>query len=120
MTTSTTSTMTRAEAEQLLRGLTMTNLRAREIRTGIEWSGTLCIEGLPVLFARDAGRGGPVTFEPVMRGARDGSRALQERIAAACVAVGLDAFEPLGLLSCALEPGITGLDAVAIALDSRS
>lgn len=85
-----------------------------ETHSGVAWTAKLCLDGKPVLVVEQAGRGGGNTYRPVGDDFA-GARALQRKLAEACVAVGLGPFESLDALTSAMEPGMTGADAVRIA-----
>jgi hypothetical protein len=103
----------RRVARALLRRVTLTGLRAHETHSGVAWTAKLCLDGTPVLVVEQAGRGEGNTYYPA--GDYATAYALQWKLAEACVAVGLGPLEPLDALTSAMEPGMTGADAVRIA-----
>jgi len=108
--------MTRLEANILLTRLGCTNLRTCETRNGVAWSSTLTLDGKAVLRVSNEGNGGGNDYYPVKGGDHREARAIETRLTDACKTLGLGDFEPLDTLTCAIEPGMNGMQAAHVAL----
>ncbi len=109
------TTMTRAQAEAVLGALTVRDFQSMEVRTGIAWNGTLCLEGNPVMRVDQAGNGGCNRYDPPKGAPFDeayvtAKKRLEE---AASVVIGKQS-EALDSITACLEPGMTGMDAAGI------
>lgn len=109
------SNTARTEAEALLRRLTMRNLRSREIRTGIYWTGVLTLDGQPILQVTQTGRGEATRYEPATGSDFASARKIEALLTGACTVLGLGDFEALDALTSAMENGQTGFDALSLA-----
>lgn len=105
-----------AEARALLGRLTVRELVTREHRRGIFWAGTLCVDGKPVLQVEQHGVGGANRYHPIKGQDRATAEATQQLLEGACSVLGLGDIEPLDTLTAAMEPRMTGLDALPLAL----
>lgn len=105
------------QARDLLKRLTMKNLRTLEHGRGVAWTAVLCIDGKPLCEVSQEGRGGGNRYEPI----KGGDRAVTERSVAllegACSVLGLGDSAALDLLTAAMEDGMTGHDALPLARD---
>lgn len=108
------------EAKALLGRITMRNLRSHETRNGIAWTGDLYLDGRPLLRVEQEGRGGANTYDPAKGVEFSDARKWEGLLKGACEVLGLGAFEPLDALTSAMEKGMTGIQALPIALEAMA
>lgn len=108
---------TKNNTKPLLPRLKMRGLKAIKTAKGtVAWSGTLLLDGKPVIRVSNDGDGGCNLYHPASaaKGAFADMRELQKQLEAEVKkATGVD-FEPLDALTACMENGETGTDAVPV------
>lgn len=99
-------------ATAFLSTVTIAALRTMETRNGVAWTGNLRRKGRVVVVASNEGNGGCTRYYPAPGIDRATADAFLDDVAAACIALGMDRFEPVDGMCCCLVPGNNGADAV--------